>query len=166
MVGNEDDQNQYVLAMLLPSNMPWSEEEPGVSFWDWFAKVFSPDDSWELWGFLDVDVPLVQEHEYVTAYPTKANSHPLMKHQNGFDAAATSNSASTVSCTVSVPVLGGYPEPTPEITRPRPSQSMPQPRQTLRAPSLAPSACQSREAILGRHPRTPRSTRSATPTAE
>ena len=65
---------QYVLAMLLPSNMPWSEEEPGVSFWDWFAKVFSPDDSWELWGFLDGDVPLVQEQEYVTAYPTKANS--------------------------------------------------------------------------------------------
>ena len=85
MVGNKDDQNQYVLAILLPSNMPWSEEEPGVSFWDWFAKVFSSDDSWELGCFLDVDVPLVQEQEYVTAYPTKANSHPLMKHSNGFD---------------------------------------------------------------------------------
>ena len=81
-------------------------------------------------------------------------------------AAATPNSASNVSCNFSVPVLGGYPEPTPAITRPRPSQSMPQPRQTLRAPSLAPSACQSREATLGRHPRTPRSRRSATPTAE
>ena len=82
------------------------------------------------------------------------------------EAAATPNSASTVSCTVSVPVLGAYPEPTPEITRPRPSQSMPQPRQTLRAPSPAPSPCQSWKAILGRRPRTPRSTRSATPTAE
>ena len=80
----------YVLAMLLPSNMPWSEEEPGVSFWDWFAKVFSLRDSWELWYFMVgstgfLDVPLVQEHEYVTAYPTKANSHPLMKHPHGVD---------------------------------------------------------------------------------
>ena len=90
MVGNEDDQNQYVLTMLLPSSIPWSEEEPGVSFWDWFARVFSPHDSWELWHFMVgstgfLDVPLVQEHEYVTAYPTKANSHPLMKHPKGFD---------------------------------------------------------------------------------
>ena len=40
------------------------------------------------------------------------------------DAAATPKSASAgaVSCTVSVPVLGGYPGLTPENTRPRPSQ--------------------------------------------
>ena len=42
---------------------------------------------------------------------------------------------------------GGYPGPTPENTRPRPSQWMPQPRQTPRASSLAPSLCQSWEAI-------------------
>ena len=63
------------------------------------------------------------------------------------DAAATPNSASNVSCTDSVPVLGGYPGPTPENTRPRSSQWMPQSRQTLQTSSLAPSLCQSWEAI-------------------
>ena len=28
---------------------------------------------------------LLQQDEYVTAYPPKANSHPLMKHQKGFN---------------------------------------------------------------------------------
>ena len=42
MVGNED---QYVLAMLLPSSMPWSEEEQGVSVWNWSERVFSTNDS-------------------------------------------------------------------------------------------------------------------------
>ena len=82
MVGNED--HQYVLAMLLPFNMPWSEEEQGVSFWNWVERVFSRDDSWELWRFMG-DATGLQQDEYVTAYPTKANSHPLMKHQKGFD---------------------------------------------------------------------------------
>ena len=108
MVGNED--HQYVLAMLLPSNMPWSEEEPGVSFWDWFARVFSPHDSWELWHFMVgstgfLDVPLVQEHEYVTAYPTKANSHPLMKHQNGFDERLLPNTVTTYHPSVCVKLI-------------------------------------------------------------
>ena len=40
----EDWRRQYVLAMLLPVNMPWSEEAPGVDFWDWFDRVFSPED--------------------------------------------------------------------------------------------------------------------------
>ena len=84
MVGNED--HQYVLAMLLPWNMPWSEEERGMSFWDWSEKVFSNDDAWELWSFIGDETGLLQQDEYVTAYPTKANSHPLMKHQKGFDA--------------------------------------------------------------------------------
>ena len=52
MVGNEDDQNQYVLAMLLPSSMPWSEEEHGMTFWNWVEKVFSNDDAWKLWSFI------------------------------------------------------------------------------------------------------------------
>ena len=83
MVGNED--HQYVLAMLLPFNMPWSEEEQGVPFWNWFQRVFSQYDSWELWKFMGDATDLLQQEEYVTAYPTKANSHPLMKHENGFD---------------------------------------------------------------------------------
>ena len=49
MVGNEDD--QYVLAMLLPWHMPWSEEEQGMTFWHWVEKVFSVDDAWNLWSF-------------------------------------------------------------------------------------------------------------------
>ncbi len=84
MVGNDEDY-QYVLAMLLPYNMPWSEEEQGVSFWNWFERVFSRDDSWDLWNFMG-EATGDQQAEYVTAYPTKANSHPLMKHQKGFDA--------------------------------------------------------------------------------
>ena len=84
MVGNED--HQYVLAMLLPFNMPWSEEEEGVPFWNWFERVFSRDDSWDLWNFMGDATDLLQQNEYVTAYPTKANSHPLMKHETGFDA--------------------------------------------------------------------------------
>ena len=83
-VGNED--HQYVLAMLLPFNMPWSEEEQGVSFWNWVERVFSRDDSWELWCFMGDATGLLQQDEYVTAYPTEANSHPLMKHQDRFDA--------------------------------------------------------------------------------
>ena len=43
MVGNEDE---YVLAMLLPVKMPWSESDQGESFWDWAVRVFSQDDSW------------------------------------------------------------------------------------------------------------------------
>ena len=31
MVGNEA--HEYVLALLLPYNMPWSEEEQGMPFW-------------------------------------------------------------------------------------------------------------------------------------
>jgi len=50
MVGNED--HQYVLAMLLPFNMPWSEEEQGVSFWNRVERVFSPDDSRDLRYFM------------------------------------------------------------------------------------------------------------------
>ena len=84
MVGNGD--HQYVLAMLLPFNMPWSEEEQGVSFWNWFERVFFREDSTDLWYFMGDATGLLQQDEYVTAYPTKANSHPLMKHQKGFDA--------------------------------------------------------------------------------
>ena len=83
MVGNEE---QYVLAMLLPSNMPWSESDQGESFWRWAERVFSPDGSWELWRFMGEATGLQQEDEYVTAYYTNANSHPLMKHPKGFDA--------------------------------------------------------------------------------
>ena len=50
MVGNEDD--QYVLAMLLPWHMPWREEEQGMTFWHWVEKVFSVDDAWNLWSFI------------------------------------------------------------------------------------------------------------------
>ena len=74
MVANED--HQYVLAMLLPLNMPWN----------WFERVFSREDSTDLWYFMGDATGLLQQDEYVTAYPTKANSHPLMKHQKGFDA--------------------------------------------------------------------------------
>ena len=81
MGGNED----YVLAMLLPVNMPWSEEDPGVDFWDWFERVFSPEDSTDLWRFMGTAPGLVQQDEYVTAFPTKANSHPLLKNRKGFD---------------------------------------------------------------------------------
>ena len=82
---NED--HQYVLAMLLPFNMPWSEEEQGVSFGNWFERVFSREDSTGLWYFMGDATGLLQQDEYVTAYPTKANSHPLMKkHHKGFDA--------------------------------------------------------------------------------
>ena len=81
---NED--HQYVLAMLLPLNMPWSEEEQGVSFGNWFERVFSREDSTGLWYFMGDATGLLQQDEYVTAYPTKANSHPLMKKpQKGFD---------------------------------------------------------------------------------
>ena len=73
MVGNED---QYVLAVLLPFNMPWSEKEQGVSFWNWVERVFSPNGSRELWYFMGEAAGLQQE-EYVTAYSTKANSHPF-----------------------------------------------------------------------------------------
>ena len=83
MVGNED---QYVLAMLLPFNMPWSEKEQGVSFWNWVERVFSPNGSRELWYFMGDATGFFQQDEYVTACPTKAHSHPLMKHQKGFDA--------------------------------------------------------------------------------
>ena len=92
MVGNKDDQNQYVLAMLLPRMMPWSEQEHGMTFWNWVEKVFSNDDAWKLWsfiadeGFFHDETGRPQQDEYVTAYPTKANSHPLMKHEAGFDA--------------------------------------------------------------------------------
>ena len=72
MVGNED----YVLAMLLPVNMPWSEEDREVSFWDWFTRVFSPEDSADLWEFMGPATGLVQQDEYVTAYPTKATRTP------------------------------------------------------------------------------------------
>ena len=91
MVGNEDD--QYVLAMLLPWHMPWSEQEHGMTFWNWVEKVFSNDDAWKLWSFIaDEDffhdeTGRPQQDEYVTAYPTKANSHPLMKHEKGIDEA-------------------------------------------------------------------------------
>ena len=82
MVGNE-----YVLAMLLPHGMPWSEEEDGMPFFTWFVRVFSQRDSNELWKLLGRDaLGLLQQDEYVTAYPTEENSHPLMKHQKGFDA--------------------------------------------------------------------------------
>ena len=84
MVGNEA--HEYVLALLLPYNMPWSEEEQGMPFWTWFERVFSRDDCRELWKFMGDATDLLQQEEYVTAYPTKANSHPLMKHQKGFDA--------------------------------------------------------------------------------
>ena len=76
---------EYVLAMMLPSKMPWSESDQGESFWSWADNVFSPDDSWRLWCFMR-EATGSQQDEYVTAYPTKANSHPLMKHQKGFDA--------------------------------------------------------------------------------
>ena len=85
MVGNEDD--QYVLAMLLPWHMPWSEEEQGMPFWNWFQWVFSGYDSRDLWNFMGDAPYLFQQDEYVTAYPTKANSHPLMKHEKGIDEA-------------------------------------------------------------------------------
>ena len=81
MVGDE-----YVLAMLLPHGMPWSEEEQGMPFWHWFEWVFSRQDSRDLWNLIGDARDLFQQDEYVTAYPTKANSHPLMKHQKGFDA--------------------------------------------------------------------------------
>ena len=85
MMGNDED-HQYVLAIMLPFNMPWSEEEPGVSFWNWFGRVFSRVDNTTLWKFMGDATDLLQQEEYVTAFPTKANSHPLMKHQKGFDA--------------------------------------------------------------------------------
>ena len=77
----------YVLAMLLPQGMPWSEEEDEVPFFTWFDRVFSERDSIELWKFLGRDaLGLLQQEEYVTAFPKKPGSHPLIKHQNGFDA--------------------------------------------------------------------------------
>ena len=71
--------------MVLPSNMPRSESDQGVCFWDWVARVFSTADWWELWYFMG-EATGSQQEEYVTAYPTKANSHSLMKHPKGFDA--------------------------------------------------------------------------------
>ena len=59
MVGNEDD--QYVLAMLLPWHMPWSEEEQGMTFWHWVEKVFSVDDAWNLWSFMPEDFFMMRQ---------------------------------------------------------------------------------------------------------
>ena len=59
MVGNEDD--QYVLAMLLPWHMPWSEEEQGMTFWHWVEKVFSVDDAWNLWHFMQEDFFMMRQ---------------------------------------------------------------------------------------------------------
>ena len=81
MVGDE-----YVLAMMLPHGRPWSEEEQGMPFWHWFEWVFSRHDSTDLWNFMGDPPDLLQQDEHVTAYPKKANSHPLMKDEKGFDA--------------------------------------------------------------------------------
>ena len=73
----DHEDGQYVLAMMLPYNMPWSEDAHGVSFWSWAERVFSAADAREMWDFMGNATDLRQEDEYVTAYPTKANSHPL-----------------------------------------------------------------------------------------
>ena len=39
---------EYVLAMLLPQGMPWSEVEDGMPFFTWFEHIFSERDSKEL----------------------------------------------------------------------------------------------------------------------
>ena len=73
MVGNEDE---YVLAMLLPVKMPWSESDQEEAFWNWPKRVFSQDDSWHLWRFFGNSTGS-QQDEYVTAYPTKGELPPL-----------------------------------------------------------------------------------------
>ena len=76
---------QYVLAILLSTNLPWNEAPQEEPFLSWAARVFSEGDAWLMANFMDTE-ELCREDEYVTAYPTKANSHPLMKHPKGFDA--------------------------------------------------------------------------------
>ena len=78
---------EYVLAMLLPQGMPWSEVEDGIGFFTWFEHIFSERDGEELCKCLGRDaLGLVQQEEYVTAFPKKPGSHPLIKHKDGFDA--------------------------------------------------------------------------------
>ena len=55
---------EYVLAMLLPQGMPWSEVEDGIGFFTWFEHIFSERDGEELWKCLGRDaLGLVQQEE-------------------------------------------------------------------------------------------------------
>ena len=63
---------EYVLAMLLPQGMPWSEEEEGMPFWTWFEWVFSRYGSMELWNFMGDAPGLLQQEEYVAAFFPKS----------------------------------------------------------------------------------------------
>ena len=74
------EEHQYVLCVLLGSGTPWSEHKPGTDFTQWFTRTFqdTPESV-----TTSVRNPGEQQHEYVTAYPTRANSHPLLKHRDG-----------------------------------------------------------------------------------
>ena len=58
--------------------MPWSEHKPGTDFQEWAQRVLGESEALRF-----IANPGGQQDEYVTAYPTRANSHPLLRWHHG-----------------------------------------------------------------------------------